>query len=77
MTGVQTCALPICAVDSKHIHKQSLLDNEMLAGVHIKTHIFNTPNLTDGSVYSISISGKDRAGNESNISIARDRKSVV
>ena len=59
------------AVDSKHIHKQSLLDNEMLAGVHIKTHIFNTPNLTDGSVYSISISGKDRAGNESNISIAR------
>ncbi len=60
------------AVDSKRIHKQSLLDEELLAGVHIKTHILNTPNLTDGSVYSISISGKDRAGNESNIPIVND-----
>lgn len=60
------------AADSKRMHKQSLLDNELFDGVHMKTHILNTPNLNDGAVYSVSIAGKDRAGNESNIPIVQD-----
>ncbi len=60
------------AIDSKGSHKQSLADNELEAGVHMKTRILNTPNLMDGSIYSISIEGKDRAGNESNISISQN-----
>jgi len=60
--------------DSKRIHMQSLLEGELLNGVHMKTYILNSPNLKDGAVYSISISGKDRAGNESNIPIAHNIK---
>ena len=60
------------AADSKRSHNQTLLEDELLAGVHIKTHILNTPNLKDGAIYSVSMAGKDLAGNESNISVIKN-----
>jgi len=59
-------------IDPKRKYVQSLLDNELNEGLHEDIQIINTPNLKDGSIYSISIVGKDRAGNESNISILQN-----
>ncbi|MCH7763971.1 MAG: hypothetical protein IIB95_09545, partial [Candidatus Marinimicrobia bacterium] len=57
--------------DPKRIHKQSLIDNELAEGIHQNSQILNSPHLIDGAVYSISISGRDRAGNESNIPMVK------
>ena len=53
--------------DPKGTHQQFLLDSELDEGTHTNTRILNSPNLIDGSIYTISIFGKDRAENKSNI----------
>ncbi len=57
--------------DPKRIHKQSLTGKELAEGLHQDSQIINSPNLIDGAEYSISIFGRDRAGNESNIPIVK------
>jgi len=58
--------------DPKERHIQALIDIELEEGIHAGTTLLNSPLLVDGAVYSISLSGKDRAGNESNIPIVKD-----
>jgi len=53
-------------------HRQSLTGTELSEGIHPNMQIANSPNLIDGSVYSISIEGEDRAGNPSNVPMVKD-----
>ena len=53
--------------DPKGTHQQFLLDSELDEGTHTNTRILNSPNLIDGAIYTISIFGKDRAENKSNV----------
>ncbi|MFL3051321.1 MAG: hypothetical protein ACJZ02_06505 [Candidatus Neomarinimicrobiota bacterium] len=50
--------------DTAEIHNVQLVNDELLEGDHIDTKFFDAPNLAEGGVYRLTLSGLDRAGNE-------------
>jgi len=52
--------------DAAKIHNVQFVNEELLEGGHVDTEFFHDPNLVEGGVYQLTISGYDRAGNEAN-----------
>ena len=51
-------------LDKNSPHVQSLVDEELKAGEHFEVELTAAPQLSEGTTYTITFSGKDHAGNE-------------
>ena len=50
--------------DTAQIHNVQLVNEELLGGEHLDTKFFDAPNLAEGGVYRLTLTGVDRAGNK-------------